>query len=1023
MKIHLCTPYYHSRDEQRQEELDRCLAKNIENPLISSITLFIDDGHCPAFTDDKVRIVDIERRLTYRKWIEYAQSLGRRHISVLSNTDIFFDETIWKLGAIFQPKARFVTLSRHEETVEGLVPHPDPKWSQDVWAIDTGSEFSESFLRGLEFGLGIPRCDNKVVYEAVIHGAEIINPFPDIRAIHVHDSQVRQYHKTLDRTLVGGMGFASPSETLDTASKIELSIWPLNAKNIEDLRLVDALEVWERSDEEAASRSLGVVAYDQHWQYPAITEKCAFDCLSKRQQAIPHDVIYLAFPWATLIDKLINRPGEAKSLLHNLRQVSKAAEGRRRVVTVCQHIHLLRFQEVFANAGVTDIFWSHKALGQDFCPEHPGIRLHPFSLYPVQCPHPEIDTSTDRSLLFSFVGAKAKPFYLSQVRTYILEELSDDVRGRVIGRDQWHYNKVVYDHQILGKADQSTALVDDRASEEFVQGLKDSIFSLCPSGSGPNSIRLWESIAAGCIPVILADTHDLPGDRKLWEQAAVFCEETIDAVRALPDRLESLASDPDALAEKRAALKQIWMLFNPNAFSYTIEELLASESQGADAFSVEKLLFSHDELLALSRDILNPKTHSVDAEYLLLSSVAARTLLDPKEFASAYARHDRLKEAVKLAAERHSKSESAKAWLGVKPTLEKELKKRGGRQGRAALKLFVTGRSSNRMPLTYDPYRDLFDRGIEIVQDEQNADLIVVAASDNIREYYEQAIHRRKNLDKDKLVVLSEEPLWDTTWGFDFDDPIGSGEAAGHSYTYDVLNHFTSDVFRFHRIPYFVTTQGHYAVRYANLFRRNASMTTTELLELWDEAPIRQAYFAEKRDAERYDFERPELDLYGHCGFRTRIALLAGGQGVLRVGQGWGDSPKRQLLADWHLDKLAQLDRKTYISSALENTHYPDYITEKPFDAFAACAIPIYAASPSHRITEIVPPGSFINVFGIEAEGAAEHLRHFKPDDEFARVYLEAQRALADLFGDVDVLWRERDRVVNATIAALGRLR
>jgi len=47
---------------------------------------------------------------------------------------------------------------------------------------------------------------------------------------------------------------------------------------------------------------------------------------------------------------------------------------------------------------------------------------------------------------------------------------------------------------------------------------------LCPSGSGPNSIRLWESLAAGAIPVVLADTLELPA-HPLWKDAVVFLPE------------------------------------------------------------------------------------------------------------------------------------------------------------------------------------------------------------------------------------------------------------------------------------------------------------------------------------------------------------------------------------------------------------------------------------------------------------------------------------------------------------------
>jgi hypothetical protein len=48
-----------------------------------------------------------------------------------------------------------------------------------------------------------------------------------------------------------------------------------------------------------------------------------------------------------------------------------------------------------------------------------------------------------------------------------------------------------------------------------------SRYSLCPSGSGPNSIRFWESLAVGSIPVLLADTLDLP-EYIDWENSVVI---------------------------------------------------------------------------------------------------------------------------------------------------------------------------------------------------------------------------------------------------------------------------------------------------------------------------------------------------------------------------------------------------------------------------------------------------------------------------------------------------------------------
>lgn len=1020
MKIHLCTPYFRSASAERQAEFDACLKGNLENSLIDYVTLFIDDGAEPPFRHAKMRVVEIARRLTYRDWLEFALAAPETHISVLSNTDIEFDETIGKLLTVFSQKDRFVALSRHEKVEDGLERHPDPKWSQDVWAVRSDDDIGEAFRRAADFPLGVPRCDNKIVYEAAVHGLGVINPFPEIRAIHRHESQVRGYHKTLDRTLVGGMGYVRAQPDLSGESIVELSIWPLKAKNIARVEIMKALEVWERDDAEMLSRANGVIAHDQEWQFPAVTEKRAFENMKLRQGLIPDDCRYLGFPWATLIDKLINRPAEASSLLYALGKLGQGVAGKRRVATVCQHIHLMRYQKTFADAGVTDIFWSHKIVGQDVLPDYPRIRLHPFPLYPVQCSNDLIEADEgERPLLFSFVGAKARDFYLTQSRTYLIEELGNDRRGRIVSRDSWHYNKVVYDHQIFRSARTADKLVDDAASAEFVQGLRDSIFSLCPSGSGPNSIRLWESIAAGAIPVILADTMDLPGDRRLWEQGAVFCSETREAVKALPARLEALARDPAELSRMRHALRQLWMLYNPKAFTCDIERLLASQADDPADGALEDLPMSMADLLEISKRILDKNIATSDEEYFLLAACASRALLDTGAFARVFAQHELLKKALAAAAKRRADSDSAGAWREAHARIDAYLGLSGLRGGKRATKVRLSGRSANRTPLSYPPYRRAFAQKLDFTDVPGDADLLVFGASATIREHYAEALKVTANVSGDRLAVLSEEPLWDTTWGAEFDAPRAAVDFWKYQFEYAVLNHLTTDIFKFDRMPYFVTTEDHYAVRYANLFQRNAAMTPQEVLENWRKAPIRQAYYAERRIDERYEFARPDLDLYGYCGFRTRLAEAAPKDGVVRVGQGWGEATRRQELPDWHLDKLAALDRRTFLCSGLENTHYPDYITEKLFDAFAVLAVPVYAASSGHRVRELVPEGSFINVFGLDADAAAEKLRAFEPDLEFASRYLDAQRRLADLFGNVETLWAERRRVVDATVDAL----
>src|SRR5262249_40645272 len=158
--------------------------------------------------------------------------------------------------------------------------------------------------------------------------------------------------------------------------------------------------------------------------------------------------------------------------------------------------------------------------------------------------------------------------------------LGQDSSGFIMLRDTWHYERWVYEYQLKNKECCEEARVDMKAAALFRASLNNSIFALCPSGAGPNSLRLWESIAAGVIPVILADTYEPPGNPQLWEAAAVFCRETADAVRTLPSRLAAMAADKQLIAEKRCALKRLRMLYGPDVFVSDIRKLVLQEVRG-----------------------------------------------------------------------------------------------------------------------------------------------------------------------------------------------------------------------------------------------------------------------------------------------------------------------------------------------------------------------------------------------------------------------------------------------------------
>lgn len=353
----------------------------------------------------------------------------------------------------------------------------------------------------------------------------------------------------------------------------------------------------------------GIVAYNAQWQYPAITEQHAF---IKSRQYLPRfesEICYFGFPWATLIDQIQASGKGVDDLRALLRSFTDELVKYKRIITTCQHIYLPRFTELLDEVGVTDVFWSHAVRGQSNLNSKGRIRVHPFPLFPVQAMDGMPASAQRDKYLYSFVGAKANSGYISNSRNHILDYLDSHLSSYVKGRDTWHFEKVVYEHQIHRNQSSSEALIDSEHTDEYRRVLYSSVFCLCPSGSGPNSIRLWESIIAGVIPVVLADSYLPPVDPVLWEEATVTCKETLPEILALPDRLGAMARDDDLLKKKRRALRQIALLYGPEYFVHDIHRLFVQalvENDKERFTSDSQMRPSVENLITMSESLRSP---------------------------------------------------------------------------------------------------------------------------------------------------------------------------------------------------------------------------------------------------------------------------------------------------------------------------------------------------------------------------------------------------------------------------------
>lgn len=185
---------------------------------------------------------------------------------------------------------------------------------------------------------------------------------------------------------------------------------------------------------------------------------------------LEQDVNYLAVPWAPLINKNKLQEFEAYIEKNNFK-----LEGG---FTVCQHIRYEKIIPILKKIGITVLFTPHVNK------EYEGITVLP---YPHLAIH-GVDPAPVKDIFYSFIGldthyTRRIIFGLPQYENVIIKE-----------RKKWYF--------------WGGSPIEEKY--EYQDVLARSRFSLCPRGTGASTLRFWESLQAGAIPVLIADDMRLP---------------------------------------------------------------------------------------------------------------------------------------------------------------------------------------------------------------------------------------------------------------------------------------------------------------------------------------------------------------------------------------------------------------------------------------------------------------------------------------------------------------------------------
>jgi hypothetical protein len=333
------------------------------------------------------------------------------------------------------------------------------------------------------------------------------------------------------------------------------------------------------------------------------------------------------------------------------------------------------------------------------------------------------------------------------------------------------------------------------------------------------------------------------------------------------------------------------------------------------------------------------------------------------------------------------------------------------------LKVHLFGRHSNRTPLAYEAYQVINDK-FKIVESLDNAEIIMIGFVKDIADNFETLFGEQR---KGKLIiVVSEEPLWDSQFSGGYLDNLRHIEKDGNTLNFVYLNHMNSSVFRYQKIPYFITTESKYITRYRITFSKYLHESFIAFTSRLESAQFKAAFIIEKRMEDYFDKGSELEEVKALSVYRSKLAESLSSDAFIQ-GKGWEGGKPRQALVDWHLDKISSLTGRSQIISALENTHFKLYTSEKFFDALACGAIPLTYYCKESPFFQMLNPDGLLNVYSRSIPDASELIKSFKISKSVYSGWRENINNVNHLFSDNRLIFEEKRALLDRLFTEINK--
>lgn len=219
------------------------------------------------------------------------------------------------------------------------------------------------------------------------------------------------------------------------------------------------------------------------------TEAQIWENLEQDNSITNNQLLFAKFPFADLINK--KGVNEAQKLVSSIEN----EHSDKKVVFICQHIDISKI-----NFSQKSIVFTPHATTKDNFKAIPHI-----SKFDGQ----ELDLNKEREIKYCFIGAT----WTHVSRAYLFHLFSQHKDFYLRDTGKWHFEKTNQD------------IINYEVN--FSSILQKTKFSLCPRGTGPSTIRIWDSLALGCVPVLFGKDLKMPLSQKVnWDEVCIFVDQS-----------------------------------------------------------------------------------------------------------------------------------------------------------------------------------------------------------------------------------------------------------------------------------------------------------------------------------------------------------------------------------------------------------------------------------------------------------------------------------------------------------------